>query len=149
MKLIQKNIKINVSVPKKELRTVVSKPSYTLIKTKRITFLQKQRKPFKKEKYPNLNNFSNRNAITKTRFSCGNLAINKTQWHNLQEDMKNCQNCKRKEIENNNIRRKALNDINQVDRINFQTGNKIEKLQFFFVEVSSGSFLQTAIGESL
>ena len=60
---------------------------------------------------------------------------------NLQENMKNCQNCKRKEIENNNIRRKALNDINQVDRINFQTGNKIEKLQFFFVEVSSGSFL--------
>ena len=78
MKLIKKNIKINFSVPKKELRTVTSKPSYTLIKIKRITFSQKQRKSFKKEKYLNLNSFNNRNAITKTRFSSGNLAINTT-----------------------------------------------------------------------
>ena len=28
-----------------------------------------------------------------------------------------------------NIRRKALNDINEVDKANFQTGNKIEKLK--------------------
>ena len=149
MKLIKKNIKINFSVLKKELRTAVSKPSYTLIKTKRITFFQTKRKSFKKEKYLNLNNFKNRNAITKTRFSSGNLAINTTQWYNLQEDLKNCQNRKRKEIENNNIRRKALNHINEVDHINVQTGNKIEKLQFFFGKVSSGSFLQTVIGQSL
>ena len=75
MKLIKKNIKINFSAPKKDLRTVASKPSYTLIKIKRITFFQKQRKSFKKEKYLNLNNFNNRNAITRTRFSSGNLAI--------------------------------------------------------------------------
>ena len=58
-----------------------------------------------------------------------------------EEDMKNCKNCNRKKIENNNNRRKALNDINELDHINFQTGNKIEKLKFFFSEVSSGSFL--------
>ena len=43
-----------------------------------MTFLQKKRKSFKKEKYLNLNNFKNRNAITKARFSSGNLAINTT-----------------------------------------------------------------------
>ena len=44
--------------------------------------------------------------MTKRRFSSDNLAINTTKWHNLQEaedDMKNCENCKKKEIENNNI----------------------------------------------
>ena len=100
MKLIKNNIKINFSVPQKELRTAVSKPSYTLIKIKRITFLQKKRKSFKKEKYLNLNSFKNRNAITKARFSSDNLAINTTQRYSLQEDLKNCQNCKKKEIEN-------------------------------------------------
>ena len=48
--------------------------------------------------------------------------------------MKICKSYKRKEIENNNIRRKALNDINEVDHINFQTKNKIEKLKHFFAE---------------
>ena len=54
--------------------------------------------------------------------------------------MKIFENCKRNKKENEihmifsfdkyeNIRRKALNDINEVDRINFQTGNKIEKLK--------------------
>ena len=69
------------------------------------------------------------------------LAINTTKWYNLQEDMKNCENCKRNEIESNKIRRKILNHINEIDHINFQTGSKIEKLKFFFAEVSSGSFL--------
>ena len=58
-----------------------------------------------------------------------------------EEDMKNCENCKTKEIENNNIRMRALNDINEADHVNFQTGNKIQKLKFLFSEVSSGSFL--------
>ena len=69
------------------------------------------------------------------------LAINTTKWYNLQEDMKNCENCERNEIESNNIQRKVLSHINEIDHINFQTGNKIEKLKFFFAEVSSGSFL--------
>ena len=73
------------------------------MKKKKITFFHKHGKSFKKEKYLNLNNFNNRNAITKTRFSSGNLAINTIKWYNLQEDMKNCENCIRKEIENNNI----------------------------------------------
>ena len=78
-----------------------------------------------------MNNFNNRNAITKTRFSSGNLAINTTKWYNLQEDMKICENYKRKEIGNNNIRRKALSDINEIDHINIQTGNKIGKTKIF------------------
>ena len=57
--------------------------------------------------------------------------------------MKIRENCKRKDKENNNIRRKALNDINEVGHINFQIGNnKIEKLKLFFAEVSSGSFFR-------
>ena len=35
-----------------------------------------------------------------------------------------------------NIRRKAFNNINEVDNIKLQIGNKVEKLKFF---VSSGS----------
>ena len=65
IKLIKKNIKINISFPKNELRTAVSKPSYTIIKIKRMTFFS-QRMSFKKEKYLNLNNFNNKNAIAKT-----------------------------------------------------------------------------------
>ena len=95
----------------------------------------KQRKSFKKKRYANLNNFNNRNAITKTRSSSGNLAINTTNWYKPLEDMKICENCKRKERDNNNIRRKALSVINEVDHINFQTRNNIEKLKFFFSNV--------------
>ena len=35
MKLIKKNLKINLSFPKKELKTAVSKPSYGLKKSKK------------------------------------------------------------------------------------------------------------------
>ena len=97
--------------------------------------IDKQRKSFKKKRYANLNNFNNRSAITKTRSSSGNLAINTTKWYEALEDMKICENCKRKEIQNNNIRRKALSVINEVDHINFQTRNNIEKLKFFFSKV--------------
>ena len=68
MKKIKKHIKINISLPKKELRTVVSKPSYTLIKVNRITSFHTQRKSFKKDRYLILNNYNNRNAVTKTTF---------------------------------------------------------------------------------
>ena len=61
--------------------------------------------------------------------------------------MKICQNCEKKEIENeihivfscnkyNNIRRKAFNDINEVDNIKLQIGNKVEKLKIFCAEGS-------------
>ena len=49
------NIKINISFPKIDLRTAVSKPSYTLIKIKRIIFFHKQKKSYKKEKCLNQN----------------------------------------------------------------------------------------------
>ena len=48
-----------------------------------------------------------------------------------------------------NIRRKTLNDKNELDNINFQTRNKTEKLKLFFAKGSSGSFLYTVVGESL
>ena len=85
MKLIKNNIKINISFPKKELRTALSKLSCTLIKIKIITFFQKQRKSFKKEKHLNLNNFNNKNVVTKTRFSSRNLVTNTSKWYNFQE----------------------------------------------------------------
>ena len=61
--------------------------------------------------------------------------------------MKICKNCEKKEIEDeihiifssnkyDNIRRKAFNDINEVDNIKLQIGNKVEKLKLFFAEGS-------------
>ena len=35
-----------------------------------------------------------------------------------------------------NIRRKAFNDINEVDNIKLQIGNKVEKLKLFFAKDS-------------
>ena len=62
--------------------------------------------------------------------------------------MKICKNCEKKEIEDeihiilsskkyDNIRRKAFNDINEVDNIKLQIGNKVEKLKFFFAAEDS------------
>ena len=90
-----------------------------------------------------MNNFSNRDATTKTRFSSGNLAINTTKLYKLQGNMEICENCKRKDKENKNIQTKELNEIIEADKINFQTGNnKIEKVKFFFAEISSCSFVR-------
>ena len=61
--------------------------------------------------------------------------------------MKICKKCEKKEIENEihiifscnkyaNFRRKAFNDINEVDNIKLQIGNKLEKLKLFFAEGS-------------
>ena len=70
-----------------------------------------------------MHNFNNRNSITKTKLPSHNFAINTT---NLQEYMKICQSCEKKEIENkiniifsfnknDNIGRNVFNDINDVD----------------------------------
>ena len=56
--------------------------------------------------------------------------------------MKICKNCEKKEIEDeihiifsckkyDNIRRRAFNNINEVDNIKLPTGNKVEKLKLF------------------
>ena len=61
--------------------------------------------------------------------------------------MKICEKCEKKETENeihiifscnkyDNIRRKAFNDINEVDNIKLQIGNKVEKLKVFFTQGS-------------
>ena len=61
--------------------------------------------------------------------------------------MKICKNCEKKEKEDeihiifscnkyDNIWRKAFNDINEVDNIKLQIGNKVEKLKLFFAEGS-------------
>ena len=112
---------------------------YTYKNEKNNVFTQ-TKELFKKERYLNLHNFNNRNAITKVRLSSHNFAINTTKWYNLQEDMKICKNCEKKEIENeihiifscnkyDNIRKKAFNDINKVDNIKLQIRNKVEKLK--------------------
>ena len=62
--------------------------------------------------------------------------------------MKICKSCEKKEIENeiqiifscnkfDNIRRKAFNDINEVNKIELQKVNKREELKLVFAE---GSF---------
>ena len=94
-----------------------------------------------------MHNFNTTNAIAKIRLSSHNFPINTTKWYNLQEEMKICKNCEKKEIEDEihiifssnkyNIRRKAFNDINEVDNIKLQIGNKVEKLKFFFAAEGS------------
>ena len=60
--------------------------------------------------------------------------------------MKICKNYEKKETENEihiifscnkyyNIRRKALNDIHEVNNIKLQIGNKVEKLKLFLSKV--------------
>ena len=116
-------------------------------KNENNNFFSQTKEPFENERYLNLHNFTNRNAITKIRLSSHNFAINTTKWYNLQEEMKICKNCEKKEIEDeihiilssnkyDNIRRKAFNDINEVDNIKLQIGNKVEKLKLFFAEGS-------------
>ena len=123
-----------------------SKPSFALIKMKRTTFLQ-TKELFKKERYLNLHNFNNRNAITKRRLSSHNFAINPFKWYNLQKVMNIYKNCEKKEIEDeiriifscneyDNIRRKALSKIQEEDKIKLQIGNKAEKLKLFFAKGS-------------
>ena len=75
--------------------------------------------------------------------------------------MKIYKNCKRKEIENeiymifscdkyDKIWKKPFKDLNEVDNIKLQIGNKIEKLKIFFAADSlkalniSGQFLTRA-----
>ena len=73
-----------------------------------------------------------------------NLAISITKWYDLHEDMKICKNCEGEEIENevllifscdkyDNIRKKAPNNIREVNNIKLQITNKIEKNQFLLV----------------
>ena len=82
----------------------------------------------KQGRYLNLYSFSNRNAITKIRLSSHNFAINTNNCYNLQEDMKICKNCEKKEIEGeihitfscnryDKIQRKTFDDINELDSI--------------------------------
>ena len=100
VKQISRNVKTSIGFSIKELRTVACKSSFTLIKIKRTIFFSQTKELFKKGRYQNLHNFSNRNAITKIRFSSHNFAINTIKWYNLQREMKICKNCERKEIEN-------------------------------------------------
>ena len=94
-----------------------------------------------------MNNFNNRNALTKIRLSSHNFAINTTKWYNLQEEMKICKHFEKKEIEDeihiifgcnkyDKNRRKTFNDINEVDNIKLQIGDKVEKLKLFFAKGS-------------
>ena len=74
------------------------------------------------------------------------IYINTTKWYNLQEDMKICENCEKKEQKKkfiifscnkyDNIQRKVINDINEMDNVKLQIGNKIGKLKIFLAEGS-------------
>ena len=119
---------------------------YTYNKTEKNNFFSQTKELLKKERHLNLHNFNNRNVITKIRLSSHNFAINATKWYNLQGDMKICKNFQKKEIKDkihiivsshkyDNVGRKAFNDINAVDNINLQIGNKVEKLKLFFAKV--------------
>ena len=116
-------------------------------KNEKNNFSSQTKELFEKGRYLHLHNFNNRNAITKIRPSSHNFAINTTKWYNLQEEMKICKNCEKKEIENkihiifscnkyDNIPTKAFNDINEVDNIKLPIGNKVEKLKLFFTKSS-------------
>ena len=105
-------------------------------KNENNNFFSQTKELFEKERYLNLHNFTNRNAITKIRLSSHNFAINTTKWYNLQEEMKICKNCEKEEIEDethinfscnkyDNIRRKAFNDINKVDNVKLQIANNV------------------------
>ena len=65
-------------------------------KNENNNFFSQTKELFEKERYLNLHNFTNRNAITKIRLLSHNFAINTTKWYNLQEDMKICKNCEKK-----------------------------------------------------
>ena len=69
-------------------------------KNQKNNFFSQTEELFKKERYLNLHNFSNRNTINKIMLSSHNFAKNTTKWYNLQEDIKICKNCEKKEIEN-------------------------------------------------
>ena len=105
---------------------VVSKPSFALIKMKRITFFSQTKEEFKQERYLNLHNFNNRNALTEITLSSHNFAINTTKQYNLHSIT---------------FDRKHLTTSN----IKLQIGNKVKKLKLFFAE---GSFkLLTLFGQ--
>ena len=97
-------------------------------KNENNNFFSQTKELFEKEKYLKLPNVNHRNAITKIRLSFHNFAINSTKWYNHQEEIKIFKNCKKKEIGDeiyiifscnkyDNIRRKAFNDINEVNNI--------------------------------
>ena len=98
-------------------------------KNENNNFFSQTKELFEKEKYLKLPNVNHRNAaITKIRLSFHNFAINSTKWYNHQEEIKIFKNCKKKEIEDeiyiifscnkyDNIRKKAFNDINEVNNI--------------------------------
>ena len=99
-----------------------------VVKMKKITFFSQTKELFKKERYLNLHNFNNTNAITKIRLLSRNFPINTTKWYNLQENMKFSKNCEKKQMQNginiifscnkyDNNRMKAFNNINKVDNI--------------------------------
>ena len=58
----------------KGAKNCLSKLSFTLTKMKKIAFFSQTKEIFKKERYLNLHNFDNRNAITKIRLSSHDFA---------------------------------------------------------------------------
>ena len=66
-------------------------------KNENNNFFSQTKELFEKERYLNLHNFTNRNAITKIRLSSHSFTIITTKWYNLQEEMRICKNCEKME----------------------------------------------------
>ena len=95
MKKIRKNTKTGISFSKKRAKGCCIQILLNTYKHERSNFFSQTKELFKMERYLNLNNFGNRNTITKISLSPHNLAINNTKSYNLQEDTKICQNCEK------------------------------------------------------
>ena len=94
-----------------------------------------------------------KNGTLLDSYGMSNLILNIFKVLNGEIDKKEkiCKNCEKKEIEDeihiifscnkyDNIWRKTFNDINKVDNIKLQIGNKVEKLKRFFGEGSWKAF---------
>ena len=122
---------LNDEIDKKKYKNkdeIFSQETRDCCKNEKITFFSQTKELFKKERYLNLHNFNNTNAITKIRLLSRNFPINTTKWYNLQENMKFSKNCEKKQMQNginiifscnkyDNNRMKAFNNINEVDNI--------------------------------
>ena len=96
-------------------------------------------------------NFDNRVAITKSKLSSHNLAINAAKWYKLPDDQKICRYCPRNDTENqihalfdcdnyNAFRQDALKKIKAVDNIELNTSIKLQKLRILLSDGSLKSF---------
>ena len=143
--------KNNCSPQKRAMNCCIQTLPQTYKNEKNNVFWQ-TKKVFKKQRYLNLNSVNNRNAITKRRFP-SNFVINNTKWLMSRKVFKIAkikrENKRKWKLYDNfscdkydNIHRKALNDVNEVDNTNFKARNNRKtktflNQRFFFFSLDS------------